>query len=63
MGATKIMVYEAPNSSTGVVDAYNKIATDNVAKEISTSWGLPESYTTPSDRNTENAIFQQMAAQ
>lgn len=37
-GASKIIVYEGPNITAGVIDTYNKIATDNIAKEISTSW-------------------------
>ncbi len=61
--ATKVIVYEAPNSNTGVVDAYNRIATDNLAKEISTSWGEAENSATASVRNSENSAFQQMSAQ
>ncbi len=61
--ATKIVVYEGPNSNTGVVDTYNKIATDNLAKQISTSWGEPENAASASVRNSENAAFQQMASQ
>ena len=62
-GATKILVYEGPNSDTGVVDTYTKIAADNAAKQISTSWGLAENSNSASVRNSENAAFQQMAAQ
>jgi subtilase family serine protease len=62
-GASKIVVYEAPNSSAGVVDTYNKIATDNAAKEISTSWGEAENSASASVRSSENAAFQQMSAQ
>ena len=61
--ASKILVYEAPNSDAGVVDMYNKIASDNAAKEISTSWGEAENLTSPSVRSSENTAFQQMAAQ
>ncbi len=61
--ATKVIVYEAPNSSAGVVDTYNKIATDNLAQEISTSWGEAENSATASVRSSENTAFQQMAAQ
>jgi len=61
--ATKVMVYEGPNSSSGVVDTYNRIASDNLAKEISTSWGAPEAYMSSSTRNSENTAFQQMASQ
>ena len=62
-GANKIIVYEAPNSFQGLVDEYNRIATDNLAKEISTSWGLYESGAGSSTLNSENTAFQQMSAQ
>jgi subtilase family serine protease len=62
-GASKVIVYEGPNSITGVVDTYNRIATDNLAKQISTSWGLPEASNSASARSSENSAFQQMAAQ
>ncbi len=61
--ATKFYVYEGPNSDTGVVDTYNKIATDNIAKEVSTSWGEAENSSTATVRNSENTAFQQMASQ
>lgn len=61
--AAKIIVYEGPNSNTGVVDTYNRIATDNAAKQISTSWGEAENSATASVRGSENTAFQQMAAQ
>ncbi len=62
-GLSKIMVYEGPNTDQGVLNTYSKIAADNVAKEVSTSWGEPEDGPTASYRASENAIFQQMAAQ
>ncbi len=62
-GASKILVYEAPNSDAGVVAAYSQIATDNTAKEISTSWGEAENSASASTRSSENTAFQQMAAQ
>ncbi len=62
-GASKIYVYEGPNSNAGVVDTYNRIATDNLAKSVSTSWGLYESGNSSSARTSENNAFQQMAAQ
>lgn len=61
--AAKIIVYEGPNTSTGVVDTYNRIATDNLAKAISTSWGLSELQSSSTIRNAENSAFMQMAAQ
>ncbi len=62
-GAKGILVYEGPNSSTGVIDTYNRMATDNLASVISTSWGLTETQGGSALLNVENAIFQQMAAQ
>ena len=62
-GAAKIIVYEGPNSEQGVLDTYNRIASDNIAKSISTSWGENESQSGPSFMQTENTIFMQMAAQ
>ena len=59
----KVMVYEAPNSNTGVVDAYARIASDNIAKEVSSSWGLAESQMTAGVESSENSSFQQMATQ
>src|SRR5205814_5842290 len=61
--AARILVYEGPNSDTGVLDTYNRIANDNLAQAISTSWGLPERETPASVLLSENNIFMQMAAQ
>ena len=62
-GAVKVLVYEGPNSGVGVVDTYNRIATDNLAKQVSTSWGIDEAHSSTTEKNSENTIFQQMAAQ
>lgn len=61
--ASTIYVYEGPNSDQGVLDTYNRIATDNLAKQVSTSWGLGEDLVTAQYLQAESAIFQQMAAQ
>ena len=61
--ASKIMVYEGPNTAQGVIDTYNQIAIDNAAKSVSTSWGLSETYTSGAFVQAENQIFMQMAAQ
>jgi kumamolisin len=58
-----IYVYEGPNSDQGVIDTYNRIATDNLAKQVSTSWGVGEDLVNAQYLQAENAIFQQMAAQ
>jgi kumamolisin len=62
-GAEKILVYTGPNTAQGIVDTYDKIACDNSAKSISTSWGLPEKAAPPALSFTENNLFKQMAAQ
>jgi kumamolisin len=62
-GASRIMVYEAPNSLQSVLDMYGKIANDNQAKIVSTSWGSPENEMSDSFLESENVIFKQMAAQ
>ena len=62
-GASAIRVYEAPNSDAGILAAFTQIADDNLAKEVSTSWGLPEDETASAMFPSENAIFQQMASQ
>jgi subtilase family serine protease len=62
-GLSKIMVYEGVNSAQGVLNTYAAIANDNLAKEVSTSWGLAEANTSPSFRSSENTIFLQMASQ
>ena len=62
-GISKILVYEAPNGGRGPIDLFNKIATDNLAKSISTSWGLPESFQSTAGLSAENKAFKQMAAQ
>ncbi len=58
-----ILVYEGPNTDTGILHTYNQIATDNLARQISTSWGLSELESSSAILDGENAIFQQMAAQ
>ncbi len=58
-----IDVYEAPNSSTGPLDNYNQIATNDSAQVVSTSWVLCEPLTGQSYTQSEETIFEQMAAQ
>jgi kumamolisin len=60
-GASKIQVY----IGTSFADIYNRIASDNTAQQVSTSWypsGI-DSDISSSLRNTENTAFKQMAAQ
>jgi len=61
--ASKILVYEGPNSSAGVIDTYAKIASDNLAQQISSSWGEAEDQAAASDMQSEGTIFKQMVAQ
>ena len=62
-GAAKMLVYETTNTDSGVLGGYSRIAEDNLAKQISTSWGLDEPESTTSFMQSENTIFRQMAAQ
>jgi kumamolisin len=62
-GAAKLLVYEGPNSDAGVIDTYQKIASDNLARQVSSSWGLAETFGTQAFAQAESAIFSQMAAQ
>ncbi len=62
-GASKILVYEGPNDEQGMLDVYARIANDNLAKAVSTSWGNAEDESTESFMSAENTIFAQMAAQ
>ncbi len=60
---SRIYVYEGPNTGQGVLDTYNRIATDNIAKQISTSWGIGENLESEQYLRAENTIFLQMATQ
>ena len=57
------IVYEGPNTSAGVIDTYQKIATDNTAQVVSISWGLCEKNSSTADMNSLHTIFSQMATQ
>src|SRR5262249_1272185 len=56
-GLSKILVYSAPNSSPWV-DILSRMANDNRARQLSSSWGSGQSPEPVVDQ-----IFQQMAAQ
>ena len=62
-GVSSIVVYEGPNSASGLVDTYSKIATQNAASVVSTSWGLAEDEATEAEWSAEATIFAEMAAQ
>jgi kumamolisin len=62
-GMTQLLDYTGFNTESGRNNTYNKIATDDIAKTISTSWGLDEQDTSPTEISAENVIFQRMASQ
>jgi subtilase family serine protease len=60
-GMTQVRVYIAPGTSNigvGDVDIFNKMATENIAKQLSCSWGW-----NPDDFSADDPIFQEFAAQ
>ncbi|HET6386905.1 MAG TPA: protease pro-enzyme activation domain-containing protein, partial [Armatimonadota bacterium] len=61
-GVNKIVVYEASDTFSASLDTYNQIATDDVVKTVSSSWGLPENEVSFA-ASAENSIFAEMAAQ
>ena len=56
-GVSTIYVYEAPNFTSNWVSILSKMANDNLAKQLSCSWGGG------SPNSTAETIFQQMATQ
>src|SRR3984957_8910376 len=63
--ARHIVVYNAPNAFSGQtsLDEYSKIAEDDVADVVSSSWGVCENDVSAAYVQAENLIFQQMALQ
>jgi subtilase family serine protease len=60
-GMSQIRVYIAPGTSqigVGDVDIFNEMATENIAKQLSCSWGW-----NPDDTTQLDPIFQEFAAQ
>jgi subtilase family serine protease len=60
-GMSQIRVYIAPGTSQigiGDVDIFNEMATDNIAKQLSCSWGW-----NPDDTAQLDPVFQEFAAQ
>ena len=55
-----LIVYEAYSSSVQAVDAYNQAATDNIAKQLSISFGWGG---TPSSEPSYEQVFKQLEAQ
>jgi subtilase family serine protease len=63
--AQHILVYNAPNDLTGQteLDEYTRIAKDDIADVISSSWGECENDAGAALVQAENLVFQQMALQ
>jgi Pro-kumamolisin, activation domain len=63
--SASIIVYEAPNetSDASALDLYDRIASDDQAQVVSTSWGFCEQDNEPGGAVQENTIFERMAAQ
>ncbi len=63
---SNIRVYEGPNSDQGAYDTYAAIVSEDVAKVISTSWGVCESQAASASVGTpgaENTLFEEAATQ
>lgn len=60
---SSVQVYLCPNTDAGVLAGYSRIANDNTAAQVSTSWGLAETKLSRATLNSEYTIFKQMAAQ
>ena len=60
-----LIVYNAPNDTTGQteIDEYARIANDDAASAISSSWAICEAATPVANAVAENQIFEQMALQ
>ncbi len=65
--AASLLVYEAPNNNDAQsIDLFNRIASDDAAQVVTTSWGNCEQFiqaTDPAYLGLENGIFQRMAVQ
>ncbi|MCX5794712.1 MAG: fibronectin type III domain-containing protein [Elusimicrobia bacterium] len=62
-GVSGILVYTPPNTTAGLLHAYNKMATDNTAKVISVSWGADIDSVGGAALTAESQIFAQLATQ
>jgi kumamolisin len=58
-----IRVYISSNTNQAVIDAYDAIATEDIAKVVSTSWGMDEQDLGETIINKEAVFFQEMALQ
>jgi len=60
-GLSSVRVYIAPGTTSigvGDTDMFNRMATDNISKQIGCSWGW-----NPADTTSDDPIFQEFAAQ
>lgn len=62
-GARRLLVYNAPNRDLGSIMQYDRIAQDDLADAISTSWSACEYLRSSSFQQAENQIFLRMALQ
>src|SRR6185369_16069002 len=62
-GLAEILVYDGPNSQQGAIDIFDRMASDNSAQVISTSWTESELNAGSALLQAENQIFQRMALQ
>lgn len=58
-----VLVYSGPNSGAGPYDTFAQIIGDDVAKVVSTSWGLCEADTGSGYALAENTLFEEAATQ
>lgn len=58
-----LIVYQGQNSNSGAYNTYAAIITQDLAKVISTSWGLCESQEGAASTSAENTLFQEAATQ
>lgn len=63
--ARRLLVYNAPNDFTGQteLDEYTKIANDNLADVVSSSWAVCENDAGSAYVQAENVLFEKMALQ
>ena len=62
--SASLVVYEAPNNiDVAAIDLYNRIAAEDVAQVVSTSWGFCEQDNDAGAAAQENVIFERMAMQ
>ena len=62
--SASLVVYEAPNNSdTDAFDLFDRIASDDTAQVVTTSWGNCEALIPMADLQTEKQIFARMALQ